>query len=214
MRKHIINIGLPRCGTTWLWSHLAKLISYPDPVKENAILHENPDITLYREYYQRFDISLNFNTNLYLLDQYLINHLDAVATHVSIILRNPYHQMQSYYNLIRASVNLDQFPNWAVEQGLYRYADIISRWQSNISKPLQVYLYDDLAQDPDKFLAQYLQFCNLDVQLDPNTNYYASKNSSTTLDRPIFSLDQIALINEQIDQTQDIVARDLSHWKL
>lgn len=211
IKKHIINIGLPRCGTTWLWRHISRLLNYHEPVKENFILHDTANINEYRRYYQNCTVSFNFNPNLYILDRDLIKKLDLVATQVSIILRNPYDQLQSYKNLVGGAPN-QNFVDWSSEQGITRYADIINRWQQNLSKPIKIFLFDDLIENPKLFLENYLRFCDVEFMIDDQFDYAKPINKSQSNHAIMFDKDQISRINQEINNLQNIINRNLAHW--
>lgn len=212
MKKHIINIGYPRCGTTWLWYHLNTQLDLSYLKKEDSILQNTADIEKYRQYYQQFDLSFNFHPHMYLIDQWLIQQLDSVATHASIILRNPYQQLRSYYDLIGFLGDSGEFVDFAINTCIMQYSDIVCRWRKNLTKSLRIFLFDDIEHNPEIFLQDYLNFCELDLVIDKDPKYNVKINSSDRKTNLVFSNSACQLINAQIKKLQDTIDRDLTTW--
>jgi hypothetical protein len=211
IEKHIVNIGFPRCGTTWLWHH-AKFEPFDD--KENQILMTSLDFDQYVNYYKKFRVSANFQTNLWHVDREIINFIHQHATHISIIVRNPYDFVARYYDWIQTSQCQSELVQYIISAGYVRYSDIIARWRSDSLK-FQIFFFEDIESDPEKFLNDYLKFCNLPVVKNNQIDYNKKKNPSIKPQRTLltFTPQQVEYINQEIDKFQLLVDRDLTHWK-
>ena len=101
-RIHYLNIGMAKAGTTAIYNGL---ISHPEvdfqKEKEN-FQYSNFGYTLeeYCKYYQDSEVSLNMNTNQWAMESKQISEIDKVATHYSIIFRNPYEFITSLFSFL------------------------------------------------------------------------------------------------------------------
>lgn len=213
--KHIMHIGFPRCGSTWVWSHLYPHFNcYRSNEKEISLLQDTPDVSRYVEYYKEKTIGLNFNPNNWMIDQHLIKQLNKVVTHVSITLRSPYEFTERYFDYIESNKTAEEFTNFLLDQGMLRYVDIIKRWTNNLDASFSICLFDDLADNPKKFLQDYYDFCNLNIAIDQSINYNKPINQTkkSTKSQIIFSDNQKKIINHEIEKFQQLVNRSLEHW--
>ena len=178
-QKHIINVGFPKCGTTWLWD---QVYAHPSvakiSLKENNEFLDNVDLEQYKSYYGDHAVTANFHVMHWVIDQELIQKLDTCASHVSIILRNPYdfierwkdwleavnqgltHHSTHFYNV---KFSDSEFINWCVASNVVQYKEIVSRWERNLARAkFKVFFYEDLQNDSDTFLSRYFDFCGLE----------------------------------------------------
>lgn len=214
-QKHIVNIGMPRCGTSWLWDY-SKF--EPKQDKENLILTTVLDFDRYISYYNQFDVSANFNTNLYQVDQEIISFLQKNSTHISFIIRNPFDFVERYYDWIhRAGQDPKNTIDYIVNSGHLRYTDIVSRWTQSLpgSVKFKVFLFEDLAKDSKKFFYNYMDFCNIPVAQNTTINYNIkiNQNRNVTQTKINFLQHDIESINQEIDRFQQKIGCDLTHWK-
>lgn len=209
--KHIVNIGYPRSGTTWLWNH-AKFEPRLD--KENTILTTTLDFNQYISYYNQHQISANFQTNLWCIDKEIIKFVQKQATHITLIVRNPFDFVERYFDWIHKSQPIDTLTDYIIYSGFINYRDIVDRWSPGSSK-FKIFFFDDLKTDPEKFLSQYLMFCDLPVVKSKQINYTKEINANPKQNKIKlnFNHNQIKFINNEIDRFQVVVDRDLSHWK-
>lgn len=211
IHKHIVNIGYPRCGTSWLWTHAG---FQPTQDKENQILMTSLNFKHYLNYFGQFDVSANFQPNLWYVDREIIKFVQQHATHISIIVRNPYNFVERFYDWIHRTQLQADLVNYIINSGYVRYCDVINRWRSDTVK-FKIFLFDDLQSDPQTFLQNYLTFCALPAKTDHKSDLYKPINANpkqirTTLK---FTAAQINVVNQEIDKFQQLVDRDLSHWK-
>lgn len=211
IEKHIVNIGFPRCGTSWLWKNAN---FNPRFDKENQILMTDLDFDHYLNYYKRYNVSANFQTNLWQVDKEIIQFVHSCATHISIIVRDPYNFVERYYDWIHKSQEQSVLVDYIVYDGFIRYHDIVNRWKPKLSK-FKIFFFEDLAADPGQFFEDYMSFCEITVANSKNINYDEKinvnpKNKKTKI---IFTEKQINYINQEIDKFQTLVDRDLTHWK-
>lgn len=209
--QHIVNIGFPKTGTDWLWSHAG---FGPLSAKENRILMQELDFDKYIKHYSQYRVSANFQTNLWHVDREIINFVHQHATHITIILRNPFDFVQSYFDWIYVGQEPQSLLNHIVYSGFMQYRDIVDRWNTNDNR-FQMFFFDDLENNPFKFFQDYMAFCQIPVEQNKNINYNVKINANrkTTKAKLKFSADQVNFINNQVDRFQPLVNRDLTHWK-
>jgi hypothetical protein len=213
--KHILNIGLAKCGTSWLWVQLKQ---HPDVCfdgleKEPPYFLENNDLDAYKQSFEKFDISANFHVSTWQIDQCLIQSLDSFSTYVSIIFSDPYLFIERFYNWLPMDMSQSAFIDMCINAKKICYNEIADRWSRNLAKSkFKILIYDDLVNNPDKFLSDYFNFCGLRDVTIPAAKKIINKNPQTKI--PLtFSNKQIDLINTEISKFEKLVRRDLIHWK-
>lgn len=213
---HILNIGYPKCGTSWLWLNLTKQSWFSNAMgkKENRAFIYRSTVEQYLDQYNKFDITANFLPNMFCVDRYVVKKLSECATiQPSIILRNPYDLYWSLFNyLIHDEPNYDAFVNNLINQHWFNHVDqIIPRWQEQFGDRFKMFFYEDLKTNPEKFIVDYCATMGLpcieciNTELE-NTTSYGAKSDST------LSPATIAQINKDIMQLQTKLDRDISHW--
>lgn len=212
---HIMNIGHPRCGTTWLWRNLKKHPYMADVVyeKENQILHQAYNMQNYIDFYSRFNYSANFNPNSYMIDRNLISFLSPYLSHVTWVVRNPYDFIQRYYDYIGSNTTHTEFIDWALEFRIIDYHLIWQRWNDRLDKKskIKVFFFDDLKNRPEWFLTEYFTFCDLPVTLDEQ--FATPRNVSTKTTQTIIDFtDYQSRINQKIELFMKQIDVDLTGW--
>jgi len=215
--NHILNIGYPKCGTTWCWTLLTQQTWFTNPGdKENNDLIERVTVADYTKIYIDSNITANFSTANFTLDRYIIKQLSELpTTTASIILRNPFDLYWSLYNFMPNPLNTpyNTFVNNLIKQSwFHRPAHIINRWQQFFEKDrFCIFFYDDLQKNSSDFFNNYCKQMRLptptilDTSLVNVTEY---KNTSKEL-HP----DLVTLINQEIDNLQVYVDYDVLKWK-
>jgi hypothetical protein len=219
---HILNIGYPKCGTTWLW----KLISQqpwfatfggePWVEKENTKLIRGVAVSEYIKPYTDHDITANFAPSNFAIDRYIIKQLSELPTvQLSIILRNPYDLYWSLYNFLPnpTQVTYNNFIiNLSNQSWFTRPAHVIKRWQQFFGKDrFCIFFYDDLQKNSSDFFNNYCKQMRLP---DPVISDIRPKNVTryTHTDMELDS-NLIVLINQEIDNLQACVDYDVLKWK-
>lgn len=215
---HAMNIGYPKCATTWLWKNIELQPWFSNPVeKENKRLilgcqSVNEYITSYRD----FNITANFATNMFSADRYLIQQLSTISTaRISIILRNPYDIYWSLFNFVKHNAKtFEEYVNRLTSGGWFNRADkILSRWRCVFGHAnVHVFFYDDISIDSSKFFVNYCSEVGLPVPskfTDAKINVTTYRQSSL---RPLSDSLHIK-INNDIDRLQLVVDRDISSWR-
>ena len=210
IKKHIVNIGYPRCGTSWLWTHMDV---EPKNDKENRLLTTDLDFDQYITYYNQFDVSANFQTNLWCVDREIIHFVQTHASHITLVVRNPYDFIERYYDWIDGELNPKEVLNFITTAGYVKYHDVVQRWKPN-SKNFKIFFFEDLESNPSQFFQNYMSFCELPIAKNQNINYNKKINvnpkfKKTSLE---FTNIQINYINQEIYKFQQLVDKDLSHW--
>jgi hypothetical protein len=214
--KHILNIGFPRCGSTWLWRNLTQHPSVDKPgyIKENKIMFDDTYLG-YKDFYKNYNVSANFNPNLWTIDLELIKYLSNYATHVSIIFRNPYDFIQRYYDFIFRGKDTNDIVDRLISLKYVDYQTICSRWVDsiNFNTKFKIFYFDDLVANSDLFLSNYFKFCQLDDILIKDSHIV--KNATVHLDKTLinFSKEHKKTINQYIDNFSTYTNTDFSHWK-
>jgi hypothetical protein len=214
---HILNIGYPKCGTTWLWELLDQQSWFTSAVeKENTKLMTGVVASDYVKPYTDYDITANFAPGNFALDRYIIKQLSELPTvQISIILRNPYDLYWSLYNFLPNSTEMtyDNFVNNLSNQSWFtRPAHVIKRWQQFFGKDqFCIFFYDDLKKSPLDFFGNYCKHMRLP---DPVAMDLVPKNITqyTHTDMELNS-DLTTKINQEIDNLQACVEYDVSRWK-
>lgn len=215
---HIINVGYPKAGTTWLWKMLTDQSWFSAPrEKENRdlILGVNT-VDRYIDDYIKYDITANFDPGLFGIDRFIINQLGQIKTaNISIILRNPFELYWSEYNFLNMSsrYSYNDYTRILYQQTWFNRVDLIlTRWQDIFSSNrFNIFFYDDLKLNPENFFLDYCKQMNLPAPQIVN----AKRVNVTAYTSNIRSLDDdiVSLINLDIDRLQEKIKRDLTHWK-
>lgn len=217
---HLLNIGYPKCSTTWMYNKLKQQEWFSSPrEKENKSLVQGIQILDYCQPYLPYKITGNFFPVNFILDRYQIKLLSQIpSVSPTIILRNPFEIYFSLYNFLHVyrNFNYSDFVRNLVNQGWFNDSGkIIYRWQQYFDQDrFFVFFYDDLKENPILFFKNYCKKLSLP---EPKTDdSYAIKNNSTKYkENLVNNLDQdlIDIINNNIDQLQLIITCDLNHWK-
>jgi hypothetical protein len=211
IKKHIVNIGHPRNGTTWLWAHAG---FEPNDDKENLILNTDLNFDRYVEYYSQYLVSANFQTNLWCVDREIIKFVHQHATHITFIVRNPFDFVERYFDWIYHGQDIATLTEYIISSGYVKYKNIVDRWAIGNAK-FKVFFFEDLEHSPVEFLKEYMTFCQLPIEENKFIKYNVKVNANPKQEKIKinFTNTQIDLINQEIDQFQSIANRDLTHWK-
>jgi hypothetical protein len=181
MKKiHLLNIGLPKTGTSWLFREIGKQnwFDQKNIQKEIQIFQKKKNLSDYINLYSKFNYSANFNNSSYILGAHYIESLKSIKScKISIILRNPYEYFWSFYQQdVKENFNnkvQKDFLMWAhdlIEIKAYSdWSKSINRWLRFFPN-LKIFYYDELKKNPIKFYLNYSEQMNLPE----------SKNISTT----------------------------------
>lgn len=222
-QTHILNIGYPKCATTWLWNTIQqqKWFDQQNVVKENRELIYHGDIEQYHTTYEQFDISANFSPNMFSIDKYLIYKLSQnPKIQVSIILRNLFDLNFSLYNFLQeeekiSEINYLEYVDNLFQQGLWwkSPSTIIQRWMTFFdSTRFKFFFYDHIKSDSKKFLDNYCDQMNLPYC--DNLLIYPADNITSYKISPVKMHDyQIKLINDETEKLENLLKTDLTHWK-
>jgi len=214
--KHILNIGYPKCGTSWCWHVLAQQPWFSAPrEKENLDLIKGVCVDKYFDPFKDYNITANFTPNNFALDRFVIKQLSEHTTvGASIMLRSPFEIYWSLYNFAPHTFNsYNDYVDNLITQGWFNQTDqIINRWSYYFKSRLQIFMYEDIKQDPNNFFVNYCQRMQLPkpVVLDDsliNVTKYGRRPSEE------LSAKIVKIINQNIDNLQTVVDQDLSRWK-
>jgi hypothetical protein len=192
---HYINYGTAKTASTWLFNTLGFV-----GVKEPSLrLVENKD--KYLDYFKKQNV--NFNPNLWQLDSSQLKFLSNMATHQTIIFRDPYTYADSLYNFWTRTPDLEDFV--FMFRQYFDYAKILKR----LSNKTMVIYYDDIKNNPQVVLDNLTKFLEI-PNVTASTTYVNKTNYKQHLS---FSRKDSIMLNEFIKNFEDSVQTDLSHWK-
>jgi hypothetical protein len=215
--KHILNIGYPKCATTWLWDQLAAQSWFSSiREKENYDLIRGISVKQYTQEYSISKITGNFCPANYVLDRYIINQLSTNENIITtIIFRNPFDLYWSLYNFLENNLQItySNYVRILLEQRWFgEFSKIIDRWQQYFSSDrFFIFSYDDLINDQQKFVIDYsnkLNIPNIQIIKKNKLNVTAYRYSNNLLDN-----DLIVKRNNAIDDLNQKVPFSISHWK-
>ena len=214
--KHILNIGYPKCGTSWCWHVLQQQPWFSAPrEKENQDLMKGISVNNYFDSFRDYDITANFTPSNFAVDRYIIKQLSEHTTvAASIMLRNPFEIYWSMYNFAPHTFNsYNDYVNNLLLQGWFnQVATIINRWKNYFESRLQIFMYEDIKQDSNKFFIDYCQRMQLPEPVILDTSLI---NVTKYGRRPTEELNVklVQVINQDIDNLQSVVGQDLTRWK-
>jgi len=219
-KQHLLHIGYPKTGTTWLWDSLKQNSYLQSFEKEDYKLATGESVTDYiNRYRQLGDYTLNFCPLNAFIDRYLISQLSHCENiYASIIIRNPYEILYSLYNFLGefCHQHYNNYVTKMLTQGPWfiNYTSVIQRWSERFDKSrFNVFLYDNLLNNQDTFFAEYMSWAKLTdykMPLMSRTNvtkYQLNTNINLKQD----NIDKIEKIISQIEIYMDI---NLLHWRM
>jgi len=209
MKKiHYQNVGFPRTGTTWLWRSLIdnpavfkvdnfslrlKTRKFALDNKENSWQEDNvekliDDPSEYINIYSKYDVSMNFRPFTFMISDAAIEKIAEYTTHASIIIRNPYEVLDSFYNMQHLfqddlDKNIVQTTSLGDEWKAYKllypevsgsnqsdvlnfyiyrfsFANTVRRWL-NFKNKFKVFYYEDLVHNPNAFYNSVCEFIGI-----------------------------------------------------
>jgi hypothetical protein len=148
------------------------------------------------------------------VDREIVQFVQQHATHISIIVRNPFDFVERYFDWIHRDQDTATLTQYLVSSGYVNYRDVIARWVVG-AKKFQIFFFEDLEHDPETFFQNYMTFCQIPIVETDRFNYHTKVNANTKQEKITidFTKHQISFINQEIDRFQMMVDRDLSHWK-
>jgi hypothetical protein len=203
---------MAKSGTTSIFH---TLLTHPDidykGIKENySYSHIGCSLEEYASYYKDFNVSLNFCPALWTMEKRQLLELSTLVTHYTIIFKNPYHFITSLYNSLSHVHNLDGFINMLLETNQINYAKILNHWETiGNYKPFKILYFEDLIHD-SLFYDSIINFLGIsNKQLIPIVSNVTKKKNNMTQ----FTKKHRHIINNLIEQLEQRVEKNLSHWK-
>lgn len=217
-QTHIINIGYPKCGTTWCWRLLEQQHWFDTPrEKENSDLISGISVADYIDSYANYNITGNFETSTFAVDQYVIKQLSELSSvRVSIILRNNFDIFWSLFNFLPTSSIDQDYNKWVAnmiaQSWFHRPSHIIKRWQKYFNTDrFYIFFYDEIQKDSSNFFNNYCKQMSLPTPVIIDNNIINKTRYTCTNDKLDYNL--VKIINQEIDDLQNLVEYDLSTWK-
>jgi len=199
--KHYINFGSMKCATSWIWSNIHRDFNYYG--SKEPPLYIVDSTKSYVEYFEKYQSSLNFNPNLWMLDSNQLGMLSAYASHSSIIFRNPYEYANSLYNFWNCTLDSGVF--LSTFKLYFDYQKIIHRlpWIGKI------FYYDDIQNNPHGIIDELTDYLEI-----PRITVSNSRVNQTVYRNHLkFNELHCIMLNDFVSRFEDTVQKDLSHWK-
>lgn len=221
MRKiHYRNIGFPKTGTNWIW---AQLYNHPQIDGRFDVAYKEfrgRDLSDYKKVYNNYNITYNLDTHIFtdnIKDYLRPEHIHQYTTHLTMIFRNPYEVLNSMYNMDKnlnthLSIDKKEYTNIDCHRvKMYSDTKHIFEYWDNCKLPIKYMFYDDLQNDPKKFIYEICEH----LGLKPFHNSKRGITFPTEKNNPLVfdNKDTIEYINRGISVIEDRLGRDLSHWK-
>lgn len=221
-RIHYRNLGFPKTGTNWLWLQFMQHPLVDCKLDHRYKEYRGQDLASYKKVYEKYDVSLNLDTHVF-YDMYDENYharpenIHEHATHLTMILRNPYEVLNSMFNMeknrdSKLDIRKEQYTN--IDSDIVkRYSDFknIFRYWSSCKLTIKYMFYDDLVNDSKKFM---YDICD-HIGIKPFCNTSRGVAFPTDKKDPLVFDNQstIDYINKGICDVEEFLNKDLSHWK-
>jgi len=218
---HYQNIGFPKCGTSWLYGRIGNMHDVTKLDKENPwqerYTNEHEFKIKYIDRYNSHDITFNFNTQTYNLPIEKIKKVNEYTTHLTMIIRNPWEIMESWYNYSITGYQGEKYIRTLDINPMFDFPKVFQNWAFS-QIPVKVMLYDDLCDTPVEFVKEICKYTGIRynglVTTESILAWYERINKTTYIKSlPIPSKELINLINNRITETELITGRNLNHWK-
>ena len=218
---HYQNIGFPKCGTSWLYGRFGNMHDVTKLGKENfwqeRSTNEHEFKINYIDHYSSHDITFNFNTQTYTLPIEKKKKVHEYTTHLTMIIRNPWELMESWYNYAIVSSQEKEYIGTLDTNLMFDFPKVFQNWSFS-QIPVKVMLYDDLCDTPIEFVKEICKYTSTrykgSVTTESILRWYESINKTVyTKSLPLPNKELINLINNRITETELITGRNLNHWK-
>lgn len=196
----IVYLGLPRCASTWLYSHFNT-----NEIKETHYLYTNPQHPVEYVNSRQFD----FSTNNWSMDSNIARAIDPYVSRYILTVRNPIDLAISYKTLFNTNQPLEEFLETMIVNKLLCYGDIIERWYNlvNPSKIL-IYNYNYVMSDNQVFLDDLAN--KLQIPMFDKVNTNKLNLSMNKLDQPV-NINLVNTLKYQIHKFEKITNLDLNY---
>ena len=196
----IVYLGLPRCASSWIYSHLNQTNE-----KETHYLYTNPQDPIGYVKNKKFD----FSTNNWSMDSDIVSGIDPYVEKYILTVRNPIDLAVSYKSPFNLHQTLDQFVNTLLINKLLCYGDIIERWY-RLTDPgkILIYNYDDILADNQTFMTKLLEDLSLSATDSVNTT---KVNLSINKKYETLSNDTLTALILQINKFEKITNLSLNY---
>lgn len=238
-RPNLLIVGTQKSGTTWLHRALDKSAAiFGSEKKELNFFNRHKFMRFEPDYLAHFadapDVRyyMESTPHYFRLPRRGANIPERIRDYCDdprliVMFRNPVDRYESAYTHHMMQERLPFVPEIteADEQfgmlELGQYARILKFWRET-HPDMSVHLYDDLQQDPDALIARIMDWLGLknDIRsrdLNFRTNDKARKVKQTDLPKlpvlsPALRSELYDFYRPEVEELQDLIDRDLSHW--
>ena len=196
----IVYLGLPRCASTWIYSHLNT-----EELKESHYLYTSPRDPISYIKNKQFE----FSTNNWSMDSNVARAIDPYVDTYILTVRNPIDLAVSYKNCFNVDQPLEQFIKTLIINKLLCYGDIIERWYTLVD-PAKILIcnYDDILADNQKFIIDLAN--KLETQVPATVNFNKINVSVDKVYEPLNS-DVLDTLKFQIEKFEKITNLTLNY---
>jgi hypothetical protein len=217
-----IGVGVARCATTWTFRQLCEHPQIAGIYKELNFFNEGTAEGLeeYSNYFEELpkDKIVGEWSPRYWISPTAVSSIQSVCPNAKILvnLRNPVERAYSWCDHIRKERNLKgtflelfhdekHFVNWKSQGLYYRH---LKKWLDAFGDQVQVNFYDDLLENPQKFLRNIYKFLGVDPSFkNGNLNKTPAKR-----ERGDEYYEVLRYYITPIKRLEDYLQKDLSHW--
>ena len=245
MLPNFLHIGAAKCASSWLWRVYQEHPEVCVPTHLDNINFFVADYHKGLDWYERTyfagwsgEKAVGETTNSYMLIERALERIakDLPDVRLTMTLRNPMERSFIHWvHLNRRDLRpeqkmefergLDAWPMFRMWIEPSMYASHLKKVYRHFPKErVLVNFYDDLAEDPARFIRRFFEFLEVDPDFEPSILHtvvgFPSPERPDTPNRALekgFSEDLREelrqVFREDIGKLQEITGRDLSHWR-
>lgn len=199
MGTHLIVIGAPKSGTTWLRDALAGTPGFWLGGRGETHYFDRSEAPSASEYSQLFNAAPKNLITVDITPDYLTcpaaMHLltglsDALQRDVKLVvlLREPAQRSFSHYQMLldQGRIQGSFLENFVKGNPTYdasRYGYWLTKWRTkSVNVPLRAFLFDDLVKDPGRIILEIMRFCDI-AKPNSETLYLPQRTNAGGLSR-------------------------------
>ena len=198
MKLDFICVGMYRAGTTWLHTLLQKHPQIVFPYEKETMFfshHYHRGIEWYENFFQDYgpDSLVGEICPTYLTRPFVSGRIanEFPDVKILIILREPIGQIKSLYNLWR----IRGYTDLSINEALLKKEELLNNvmYYQHIKRYLDhfanenvlIYFYDDLVENPEKFLFNICKMLHLDFAMIEKEDFNKRVNSVNKTTHPV-----------------------------
>lgn len=224
-----LGIGCVKCGTSWAWRELAKHPQVYSPTKElNYFNYKFPLIDYIRYFDGREQGQLlgEWTPDYFHHCESMHNIYNTCPwVKMIVIFRHPVERAFSNYKHAIFEQRLPEGLAFSEAKNKWRirkrsiYSVYLKRWHNLFRKEqIKVLIYEDIKIKPVEFMQEIYRFLEIDDTLLPNLEQFKFDYHSNPINEMKLSQedrqDWLKFYLPYTEQLEEMIDKDLSHWKL